>query len=253
MAKKSMKHVYGWRRSLPDRRDRKIGHLELAALPKSIDLRFEMPPVYDQGELGSCTANAIAGAIEHQYIKQKLDVVTPSRLFIYYNERALEGTVDSDSGAEIRDGIKTVVKYGDCPETEWPYDVSKFKDKPSAGCYVDAAKNVVEDYTNLGQNLVTLKSMLSKHYSIAFGITVYESFESEAVEETGIVPMPKPNEECLGGHAVLIVGYDDYKNAFLVRNSWGSDWGVQGYFYLPYDYVLNPDLASDFWIIQLVK
>lgn len=253
MAKTSAKHVYGWKRQLPDRRDFKVEHLHLDALPTSVDLRPNMPPCYDQGQLGSCTANGIAGIIEHQFIAQKLPVWVPSRLFVYYNERALEGTVESDAGADIRDGIKTVATDGVCTEAEWPYVESKFTNKPDANCYTDAKKNLVQTYTALGQNLPTLKSKLAQGFPIVFGITVYESLESDSVASTGIVPMPAPTEQCLGGHCVVIVGYDDSKSSFLVRNSWGTDWGIDGYFWLPYAYVLNPDLASDFWVVELVS
>jgi C1A family cysteine protease len=252
MSKRSIRRVYGWHRDTPDHRDMKVEHLHLSALPPSVDLRPVMPAVYDQGDLGSCTANGIAACMEHQYITQKLPDAIPSRLFIYYNERAAEGTVHSDSGAQIRDGIKAVVKYGDCPEVEWPYIVSKFTHKPTEQCYIDAKKNVVESYSAIAQNLPTLKSTLAQGYPIVFGITVFSSFESDEVEKTGIVPMPAHNEEDLGGHCIVLAGYDDTKSAFLVRNSWGSDWGVGGYCWMPYAYVTNPNLASDFWVIKLV-
>jgi C1A family cysteine protease len=253
MAKTSLKHIYGWKRDLPDHRDFKVEHLHLEALPTSVDLRPHMPPCYDQGQLGSCTANGIAAIIEHQFISQGLPVWVPSRLFIYYCERAIEGNIHSDSGAEIRDGIKAVSEHGVCPESEWPYIESKFTDTPSQKCYDDAKKDLVQSYTSLGQNLPTLKSKLAQGFPIVFGITVYDSFESDKVAETGIIPMPKRNEECLGGHCIDIVGYDDSKSAFLIRNSWGTDWGINGYAWLPYAYVLNENLASDFWIIEAVK
>jgi C1A family cysteine protease len=127
---------YGWIPDLPDHRD----HLyaapppRLTALPPSTDLRPQCPPVYDQGQLGSCTANAIAGAIEFDQMKQGQTPFVPSRLFIYYNERDIEGTVGSDSGAQIRDGIKSVAQQGVCPEPEWPYDITKFTEKPPDTC-----------------------------------------------------------------------------------------------------------------------
>jgi len=138
----TVKH-YGWLPDLPDHRD----HLYAApiavlqALPPHVDLRPQCPPIYDQGQLGSCTANGIAGAIHFDRMKQHLQPnFTPSRLFIYYNERVIEGTVNEDSGAMIRDGIKSVATQGDCPETEWPYDITKFTVKPPANCYTDAPK-----------------------------------------------------------------------------------------------------------------
>src|SRR5262249_51396076 len=148
---------YGWVRDLPDQRDRKFRALRgpepATALPPSVDLRPHCPPVYDQGELGSCTANAIAAAMQFDAARQGLPANTPSRLFIYYNERALEGTVGSDSGAQIRDGIKSVAQWGDCPETEWPYDINQFATQPPQSCYSDAFKHLALAYESVDQDL----------------------------------------------------------------------------------------------------
>jgi C1A family cysteine protease len=246
---------YGWTRDLPDHRD----HLyaappqKLAALPPSFDLRPQCPPVYDQGQLGSCTANAIAGAIQFDQMKQKLNpVFTPSRLFIYYNERAIEGTVSSDSGAQIRDGVKSVGQQGDCPETEWPYDITKFAQKPPSSCYSDARKYKVVSYQRVAQSLSQMKGCLASGSPFVFGFTVYSAFESPDVAKTGLVPMPGPKDSSIGGHAVMAVGYDDGSQTVTVRNSWGSSWGLSGYFKLPYAYIQDPNLASDFWNVQVV-
>jgi len=246
---------YGWTRDLPDHRD----HLyaappaKLAALPTSVDLRPLCPPVYDQGQLGSCTANAIAGAIQFDQMKQKLNpVFTPSRLFIYYNERVMEGTVDSDGGAQIRDGVKSVGQKGDCPESEWPYDITKFAQKPPASCYTDARKYKVVTYQRVTQVASQIKGCLASGYPFVFGFTVYESFESPAVGQSGVLPMPQPGEKSIGGHAVMAAGYDDARQAVIVRNSWGGGWGQAGYFLMPYNYITDPNLANDFWQIQVV-
>jgi len=147
---------YGWIPDLPDHRD----HLyaappeTLQTLPPSADLRPECSEIYDQGSLGSCTANAIAAAIEFDQMKQQLaQIFEPSRLFVYYNERELEGTVDSDAGAQIRDGIKSVGTQGVCSETEWPYDITKFTDKPPENCYRDAVQYRAVSYQSVVQNL----------------------------------------------------------------------------------------------------
>ena len=245
---------YGWIPDLPDHRD----HLyaapppRLAALPPSVDMRPLCPPVYDQLQLGSCTGNAIAGAIEFDQKKQGKTQFVPSRLFIYYNERAMEGTVNSDSGAQIRDGIKSVAQQGVCNETLWPYDITQFAVKPSAQCYTAALQEKVAQYQRLVSNLNQFKGCLADGYPFVLGISVYESFESPAVAASGNVPMPAPSEQQIGGHAVLCVGYDDAHQWFIVRNSWGVGWGQQGYFTLPYAYLIQPGLASDFWTIRLV-
>jgi C1A family cysteine protease len=246
---------FGWLPDLPDHRDQLYAApAELVAvLPAKMDLRPHCPPVYNQGELGSCTANAIAGVIEFDRLKQKLADFTPSRLFIYYNERVIERSVDSDSGAQIRDGIKSVGKQGDCPETEWPYVIAKFKTKPPKNCYTDALKYKVVLYQRVAQTLSQLKGCLASGYPFVFGFSVYESFESAQVAKTGHAGLPKSGEAVIGGHAVAAVGYNDMKQWFIVRNSWGAGWGRKGYFTLPYAYVTDASLASDFWTVRIVQ
>ena len=246
---------YGWIPDLPDYRDYiyVIPFAPTEVLPASVDLRANCPPVYDQGELGSCTANAIAGALEFDQIKEGLPAIfVPSRLFIYYNERSIEGTVSADSGAQIRDGMKSVGKQGACSEVEWPYDIGNFTAQPSASCYQDALQHRAIAYKRVTRDLLHLKSCLTEGYPFIFGFTVYESFKSDAVLKTGIVPLPQPTEKVLGGHAVVAVGYDDDQQRFLVRNSWGTSFGQQGYCTMPYAYLTNHGLASDFWTVRTV-
>jgi len=246
---------YGWVPDLPDQRD----FLYAAPapfqgnIPVSVDLSGQCPPPYDQGQLGSCTANAIAGAIEFDQKKFGEKEFIPSRLFIYYNERSMEGTINSDSGAQIRDGIKSVATLGAPPEKDWAYDITKFSKKPPVKAYKDAKAHLVVLYQSLIQELGTLKGCLASGFPFVFGFTCYESFESQEVANTGILPMPKSGEKVVGGHAVLCVGYDDATQQFLVRNSWGSSWGLKGYFKMPYAYLTNRRLASDLWTIRSVK
>ena len=247
---------YGWVPDLPDHRDHLFAAAPafLTALPKSVNLRSQCPPVYDQGQLGSCTANAIGAAVQFERMKQGLKpAFNPSRLFIYYNERVMEHTVSSDSGAQIRDGIKSVGQQGDCPETEWPYEINDFTVRPPKKCYTDALKYKTVSYQRVTQSLNQMKGCLVSGYPFVFGFTVYESFESQAVADSGIMPMPKPSERSIGGHAVMAVGYDDTKGRFIVRNSWGTGWGKGGYFEMPYAYISDSNLADDFWTIRLVQ
>lgn len=241
---------FGWVPDLPDHNDHFYSaplHV-LKTLPPFVDLRPHCPPVYDQGNLGSCTANAIAGAIEYDQIVQGASESTPSRLFIYYNERAIEHSINTDSGAMIKDGVKSAAKLGVCAESEWPYIISEFTVKPTQTCYIDALTHKIDTYSRVARSLTQMKSCLMQR-PIIFGFTVYESFESQQVASTGVVPIPKHGEVVLGGHAVLAVGYDDSKQVFICRNSWSDSWGDKGYFYMPYLYLLNSGLASDFWTI----
>ena len=247
---------FGWIPDLPDQRD--IPFLApraiLRKLPLKIDLRPKCPPVYDQGELGSCTANAIGAAFEFELIRQKpIEDFVPSRLFIYYNERVIEHTVDSDSGAQIRDGMKSINKQGVCQEPLWSYEIQKFMIKPSTPCYTEALKHQALSYHRVPQTLNQMKGCLLEGFPFVFGFTVYESFESAAVAKTGKLNMPKKNESVVGGHAVVAVGYDDTSKRFIVRNSWGAAWGIKGYFTIPYDYLLDDNLANDFWTIRMVE
>jgi C1A family cysteine protease len=245
---------YGWRRSGPDHRDHKF-HAPpclLVAHPLSVDLRSQCPAVYNQANLGSCTANGIGGLIEFLEMKLKHPAFVPSRLFIYYNERVLEGTVNEDAGAEIRDGMKVVANLGAPHESLWWYNTSKFAIKPNKKVYADGLKHTVSEYLSVDNtNLDDMRAALASGYPVVGGFSVYESFESNVVATTGIVPMPAKTEQMVGGHAILVVGYDDSKSWFIVRNSWGADWGDKGYFYIPYLYFTNPDLASDFWVAHL--
>jgi C1A family cysteine protease len=246
---------YGWVPDLPDHRDLTYAAPAnfLMALPTMVDLRPHCPPVYDQGQLGSCTANSIGGAIQFEQIKQSISNFTPSRLFIYYNERAMEGTIDSDSGAQIRDGMKVVAKQGAPPETDWPYDIQKFTDKPPQLAYTDAAKHRVLSYQRVSRVLNQFKGCLASGFPFVFGFTVYDSFESAAVAHSGHASMPQPGEQAIGGHAVMAIGYDDSNQWFLVRNSWGDTWGMKGYFTLPYQYLMESNLSDDFWTVRLVE
>lgn len=259
VTQQTTKYCYGYKPDLPDKRDLKYREAwqVLATLPPMVDLRNVYPfDIYNQGMLGSCTGNSIAADIQYLLLKQgKYEVFTPSRLFIYYNERAIEGNVCTDSGAAIRDGIKSVNEQGVCPENMWAYDISKFTEKPPQECYQEALKHQALIYARIEVgNLDVMKSCLAEGFPFVPGFSVYQSFESQQVAQTGIMPMPDfDNESIVGGHAVMAMGYDDDKECFIIRNSWGSNWGDKGYFYMPYEFISDPDLVGDVWAIRLME
>ena len=338
------RHISGFKKQQFDIRD-SLFHFKSnpalagAASVKSANLLQYNLPIVDQGELGSCVANAFAGLVginENVAKKSKtqksteseepkatlapiissvvqlsadgktlsfsgtitnfitpVPVTTPapvtttkapittpaptpvptapilaSRLYEYYNARSLEGTTSEDSGATIRDTIKAAAQYGVAHETLWPYDITKFAVKPPQSVYSEAASHLVASYHSIADgDLASIKAAILSNYGVEFGFSVYDSFLSDNVANTGIAPMPNINTETLqGGHAVVIVGFDDVTQMFLIRNSWGSGWGLlqtgskasifggvsltaPGYFLMPYAYVANTSLASDFWVV----
>jgi len=244
-----IKHkFYGWVPDVPDQRDYLYRAIKpVIRLPKEADLRKYCSSVENQGNLGSCTANALAGNLEFLDNRIDLEYKDVSRLFIYYNERALEGTVEFDSGASLRNGIKTLRKTGYCWEESWPYNIALFAKKPSRRCYAEAESRCIQSYHRI-TSLSEMLTCLAEGYPFVFGFAVYESFETERVAKTGVVRMPRKSERMLGGHAVLAVGFEQQKKRFLVRNSWGEGWGDHGYFTMPYEYLET--LAADFWTIR---
>jgi len=200
----------------------------------------------------SCTANAIVAALEYDEIRQGQHEAPLSRLFLYYNERAAEDTIDSDAGASIRDGIKVVNRLGVCLESTWGYDTRRFADEPSNAAYVEASRYRSVAYRRVPRGTIPLRAALAAGFPVVFGFSVFESFESGEVANTGVVPMPERGEQMLGGHAVVLVGFDDASQRFLVRNSWGTGWGMDGYCTMPYEYLAHRGLASDFWSISRV-
>jgi len=263
---------FGWIPDIPDHRDLHVT-FEKKEAPSQIkkksegskeivDLRPQNGgfPIFNQGHLGSCTANALAAAfhfaLHKQMVENNADFAdfTPSRLFIYYNERYVEGSVDRDAGAMIRDGIKVMEKLGVCPEKLWKYDDQDgfFKKQPDKSCYDLAQKCKVMGYAKVAQELDQLKACIKHGYPFVFGFTVLTSFSGD-VAKTGNMVMPQPGDKVRGGHAVTAVGYDDFKQCFIVRNSWGENWGDKGYFYMPYAYITDPQLAQDIWAINWVE
>ena len=248
------KKIYGWIRDLPDNRDLYYKRvISSKDLPSLVNLRNDCPDAYNQGSLGSCTANALAFLFEYdEIIKNRESKFKPSRLFIYYNERKLDNRIDYDSGSSIRDTIKMIHKTGICDENLWEYDIDKFKDKPPILCYTQVKHYKLIKYYKLKQNIDDLKACLNDGFPFVVGISIYESFESENSATTGIIKMPLCNEKLLGGHTVAVVGYDD-NYGFLVRNSWGINWGIEGHCFIPYEYICNKNLANDLWTIKNIN
>ena len=244
------KFSFQWKPDKLDTRDYKYTVTQKAS-PSIVDLRAFCSTIENQGSLGSCTGQAIAGAIEllNKRNRKPTDV---SRLFIYYYERLLLGTVNYDSGAYIRDGIKATNHYGASLESYWPYDIRKFRQEPISEAKTDALKRKVTRYERVNDFNGCIDA-LSNGYPVVMGFRVYDSFMSKNVAKTGIMPYPNTKRErLLGGHAVLLVGYNKSKKVFIARNSWGTNWGDKGYFYMPFN-VINTNMSSDYWIIKSVN
>jgi C1A family cysteine protease len=252
MFKKQKPHTrnrYGWVPDLPDQRDLLFFFGPKIVLPESVDLRSQMPSVDDQGNLSSCVSNGVAAVSEFLWMGQPEGHRSSSRLFIYYNGRVIENCINEDGGLMIRDGIKAVAQYGECLESEWPYDENKFADKPSQNCYDHAVTHKVLVYKRISRSLQDMKICLVNGYPFVFGATLYDSFESDEVAETGIVPMPQADESVVGGHCMVAVGFNNEIQSFIIRNSWGESWGMKGHCFMPYKYLTNSNLCDDRWMI----
>lgn len=251
-------HRYNWHPSLPDKRDI-VYQVERISIKKEVDLRALCSSVDDQGDEGSCTANAGIGAMEYLELLAMRQTAPAnlifdkefkklSRQFLYFNELWMDGNNGKDVGSTGRTCVKALAKYGACEEATWNYG-NNLQHHPVGQCYVEAAQHRVSVYQSL-RNIGQMKSCLSAGYPFIFGFTVYESFESDAVATTGMVPMPNHSESVLGGHMVMAVGYSDAKKYFVIRNSWGQKWGDGGYCYMPYSYISDNDYTDDFWTIR---
>jgi C1A family cysteine protease len=254
------KHAFGLLPDPPDEQDYKFKVIRpklkraVPTLPKSADLGDLMSPIRDQGQLGACTAFAVGvGLGESIGIEHLRDpFIGLSPLFLYYVTRARARNTKEDTGATLRGTMKTMSKVGTCPETMWPYDIEKFAKRPPIKAYKDTARFQFKNYYRV-TDFEDIKIAVAAKNPVALGIMIYSSFETAKVAKDGLVPMPnKRREQLLGGHAVLIMGYDDDKKLVKVRNSWGTSWGDKGYFYLPYDWFdPDQDLASDMWTATL--
>ena len=240
---------YGWLPQPADARDRPLllSSLPKTKLPESVSLQSQMPIVYDQGALGSCTAQATGAAVSF-LMKNEL---RPSRLMVYFLTRMLSGTVNEDAGGYLRDAIKVVNRYGVCGEKYWPYEISKFKQAPPVLAFNKARLTRAVTYHAVPQTENALKSVLAAGFPVLFGFLVKGSFEEKEVAKTGKYE-PQKQEPELGGHAVLLVGYAEENGQLvgIVRNSWGASWGNKGHFTMPFSEILNPAVSFDFWVVK---
>jgi C1A family cysteine protease len=253
---------YGWRRDELDERDHSFETFwhETVRFSPVYSLRGISPSSYDQLDLGSCVGNGVARVVQLQRRHQKLvpDWV-PSRLAIYYWARLLDGTEAVDAGAQIRNGIKAITKFGAPPEADWIYNPNKFAVAPDAAAVQAGLLNQALRYYRVQQTVTWIKTALMQGFGVVYGFNVYPQFESNAAAVTGIIQMPRRNATPIGGHCQVIVGWNDTKTANGVTgywecaNSWGSGWGDNGYDWMPYGYLTSTRLASDFWTVQLVE
>ena len=204
--------------------------------------------VFNQLNLGSCTANAGCQlfAFEMQQMTNPY-----SRLFLYYNTRALQNTINSDSGASIRNTIRAMQQRGTPLETVWPYIVNQFRTQPSARAYASAVKLPSNRFTyaTVPVTVQDWKAVLQAGQLIIFGMYVYDVWNLPSVQRTGDIPFPTTGSRYLGGHALLVVGFDDVNQRFNFLNSWGTGWGDRGFGTLPYSYLRARGLVFDSWTI----
>jgi C1A family cysteine protease len=242
--------MYGWVKDRKDTRDLVCSYkYDNTILPKKVNLIPKFPPCFNQHSTNSCVGNAVAAAVNYLDMSYGLS----SRLYIYYNARMLDGTQHQDQGVQIRSAMKAVAKWGHCNESMWPFITLRVNVQPLDECYQEGDHHQVLEYARVEQSLDELKATLYAGYPIVFGMKVYASMEDDKVKRTGKVPMPKLWDRERGRHAVLIVGYDDSTQEFIVRNSWGTNWGLRGNFVIPYKFVVSPKYCADFWTIKEVE
>lgn len=270
------KYSFGWIPDYPDVRDYTQENIKIkpivskltacqpdSVLPEKIDLRKWCSPIENQQNIGSCTANSVAAVVEYFENKTYGKFIDASRLFLYKTTRNLLHST-GDTGAFLKSTLGALVLFGMPPEEYWPYNPSKFDDEPDAFCYAFAHNYRCISYfrhdpPNLSKSevLESIKKYLNSGIPSVFGFTVYQSIQ--LADQTGLIPFPTRNEKILGGHAIAAMGYDDEmeiegmtgqktKGAILIRNSWGEEWGLNGYGWLPYQYVLQ-GIAIDWWSI----
>lgn len=248
------KRKYLLKRSAYDHRDYKItfNHPD-DSLPDSVDLRQKELPIYDQGQTNSCTSNSICHTCMYDIWKQDKIVLIPSRLFVYYNERMMDGTVNEDCGSTIKQSVKAVAKYGFVSEDKWNFDPNKIITKPPQELYDEAKNHIGREYYQVTQTVEQIKKAIAAGFYVNLGIAVYDSFESDEVSTTGVIPMPTASNVLRGYHAVCLCGYSQEKQCFLLMNSWSQSWCLNGCAWISYQYISDPKLAFDAWVLSKVQ
>ena len=240
-----MSRIYNLKRQKEDKRDYMYEPhiLEIPSTHFLSDVQMISSPILDQGNLGSCVSNASYALF---YIRS-IGKISLSRLQLYMTSRAIDGSsLTEDTGSTIRGCMKAVSKYGLTNEKIWSYDILNFDKLAPSDAFTNLYKLTNFIYTFIKQDLKSIKEVLASGKPILIGITIYSSFESNNAINYGIIPMPNTTkEELLGGHAILLIGYDDKTKVFKFQNSWSTLWGDKGYGYIPYDYILNNNLAFD--------
>lgn len=224
----------------------------LRALPESVDLRPQLPPIWNQGSIGSCTAHAVAVAHIVAQKRNRAKPVMPSRLALYFNSRALRGWQNQDFGAYICDVFKVIAKQGVANEKLYPYLTSKVFLKPPASVTKDALLNQAVVYRKLNStNAKEIKAALADGHVVVFGSVLYEGYDQ--LNASNLMPNPDLTAKQVGGHAMALCGYDSAKQQFLVRNSWGCSWGDKGYHWCHESYITDISLTDDMWICEAVE
>ncbi len=260
----SQKHRFGWIPSIPSPRDYKLqlSRSWWKPLPEFVDLRMSMPLVWDQGEIGRCTSTATLAAWYYEEYVQRvaglmptdfIPFVDPSFSYQYYNTRSLDDTTDYDSGASIRDALKAMNKFGVVKE-KYCSNAINLTAKPPESAYtasIDAGKLC---YARIQPTAKAVMMALAEGRCPILGLTLFESYDDpEGVQKTGYLPIPKRGEKELGGHCVIVTGYDQKVRRFYIRNSYGASWGLFGYFTVDFDYIERTDLSIDFWVITSIS
>lgn len=246
-----MDRKFGWRPSLPDFRDFRYRAIspdkEVAQLPPVKYLIC--PPVVDQGDLGSCVFFALSYAMESAQVSQDIIPENPSQLFAYYHYRETYGQIDYDDGAMIRDAVKLLAADGICGEEDWPYLTANFAVKPPFQSYIKAREHRIQSYHAL-ETMEDMLNCIADGYGFVCGISVYSSIDDAVVVKTGKVPVPGKDDKFLGGHAIYVGGYNLHKQMFKFQNSWGKDWGDQGFGWIPFAYLESNGLCGDRWTVR---